>query len=51
MPRTIVDLKELREFAKRGSLRVLTMSGNFDIIPGRMLGYYMKTSYVLSVMV
>jgi hypothetical protein len=51
MPKVITRMEELAQYAIKGSLRVLTTQGKYNIIPGKRLGHFIKTGYVIAIIV
>lgn len=51
MPKVITKAEEIAQYALKGSIRVLTTQGKYDIIPGKRLGYLVMTGYVIAVIV
>ena len=49
MVRSIVDVKELRNFISKGCVRVITRNGKHDIINGRYLGRHIASGYVVAI--
>lgn len=44
-----ISFENVKEFSKKGSLRVLTTNGKHDIIRGRDLGRHVVSGYVVAV--
>ncbi|MGO9014647.1 MAG: hypothetical protein ACLQF0_06670 [Dissulfurispiraceae bacterium] len=42
-------LEELSSLSKKGSLGVITAEGKHDIVPGKFIGHYFHTGYVIAV--
>ena len=43
------SLEELSNLSKRGSIGVITTEGKHDIVPGKYIGHYFHTGYVIAV--
>jgi len=50
MPKTIVNVKELRQYICKGCVRVINKDGNHDIINGKYLGRHIASGYVVAIL-
>lgn len=44
-----ISFENVKEFSKKGSLRVLTTNGKYDIIRGRDLSRYVMSGYIVAI--